>query len=318
MATWPTGATTDALDGDGDNLTDARVEVLAHCTNVNSIIDCRGAANGVGSLDASGLVTESELRQVRTPVVKTADHQSVAADNGRIFIMEGAITFTVDDTIASVGTNYTIKNGNLGTSDSAVSVTVSGGSTIEGETTITLRPGDGMTIVRGTSKWYSLESLRPDNLGTTNYISRRFNYFNSQVFDGTKVWTTVVTDITEATWESVGPTGSGADYVWTALDDLPSLSGFVELSCRAFCSATSAGEISAFIAARPFGSTLGFDDREIAYAEGYALVGGTSSITTTGRRVIPIDSDGRFELYWDEDANNLQTNFRLTIAGFFS
>lgn len=40
----------------------------------------------------------------------------------------------------------------------------------------------------------------------------------------------VTANITENTWESVGPTGSGADNIWTALDNVPIDADWIEIS----------------------------------------------------------------------------------------
>lgn len=318
MATWPTATTTDALDGDGDKLTAARVEIYQHCQNVNSIIDCRGESNGVSSLDASGLVTESELRQLRTPVVKTANHTSVAADNGRIFIMEGNITFTVDDTVASVGTNYTIKSGNLGTSDNSVTISVTGGSDIEGQTTVTLRPGDVITIVRGSSNWYSLNPFREDAISGTDYSSHRFTYFNRELVESGSTWTTIVTDVTSDTWESVGATSSGADNVWTALDDVPALTGYIIVQAYATADHTgSGGLVKTQLFTRPYSSSdTATWENLIVVAGGYGT--STVGVTASGTRVIPIDSNRRFEVYWDEFTNNDNTAIYMSLIGFMN
>jgi len=39
----------------------------------------------------------------------------------------------------------------------------------------------------------------------------------------------VATDFTESVWESVGPTGSGADHIWEALDDIPNDVDWIKL-----------------------------------------------------------------------------------------
>lgn len=48
-------------------------------------------------------------------------------------------------------------------------------------------------------------------------------------------------NITAATWESVGPTGSGADNIWTALDAVPSDADWVELKVMLSFTSASAG-----------------------------------------------------------------------------
>lgn len=314
---WPTQVSTTSLDSSSDLLDDARPQVEATANAVNDIIGSRDSASGIPSLDASALVTETQLRQLRTPVVKTANYDTVAEDNGRVFICEGSISFTIKDSISVVGTNHVIKNGNLGVSDSVVSVSVTG-NTIEGQSLTELRPGDAITVVKGTTNWEALQHFRSDQITGTGFYPRNFGYFNEQIFEDGSLWATLSTDVTEATWESVGPTSSGADNIWTALDDVPSLRGFVVLNASVSCDATSAGQVSAFVSVRQYQSIWTATDREIAITKGYAEAAGATVLQSRGSRIVPIDSNRRFEIYWDGDANNDTTSIRLTLDGFWN
>ena len=316
---WPTtNPTTTYLDQDTDDITQARAELKDAVDQLNNVINARNAGSGIPSLDANSAVTEWQLRQLRTPVVKTANYTVVDADNGRIFLCEGAITFTVDDTIAQTGTNYTVKNANLGNNDSSVTISISGGSSLEGETTITLRPGDGMTIVRGSNEWVSLEAFRADAISGTDYSQHRFIYFNREIMESGTGWTTLTTDITEVTWESVGGTGSGADNIWTALDDVPELTGYIMVQGYATAKHTGAGGlVQTQLYARPYNSTdTATWENLIVEAAGYGT--STVDVTATGVKVIPIDSNRRFELYWDEFTNNSATAIYLQLVGFMN
>ena len=315
---WPTTVLTSALDADTDTLDEARVQVLATTEGLNDIIASRDAASGIPSLDAGSVVTESQLRQLRTPVIKTANHTTVASDNARIMICEGAITITIDDTIAEVGTYYTIKNGNLSSSDSSVTIAVSGGSAIEGETPVTLRPGDVITVVRGSGSWYSLNPFRGDSISGTDYSAHRFTYYNRLIMEPGSQWVTITTDVPVRTWESVGATGSGADNIWIGLDDVPELTGYIIV--QAYCTANhtgSGGLVSTDFYARPYDSTDNATwENLIVSAGGYGT--STVDVSTSSTRVIPIDSNRRFEVYWDEFTNNDVTNIYMSLIGFMN
>lgn len=312
---WPSNVSPVGTENDTDTLTDARENINASIDAVNDIIDSRNVASGVPSLDASVKVTEVQLRQITIPVVKQANFTTAAIDLARIFVCEGPITATIDDTISGVGTWHVIKNGNQGTTDDVVIITISGGSDIEGNTSISLRPGDGVTIVRGTSRWYAEGSFRQSEVTGTGWRSRQFAYFNNVVYDTLTVWNDVSADLTEATWESVGPTGSGADYVWDALDDVPRVDGFILVNAFAVASATASGEIAVALNGREYGSSQATSDSN--YVAKFNVYNDTSFFSRhVSQRWLPIDSNGRFELNWSEDANNASTNISLSLAGF--
>ena len=314
---WPSNVSTIGTESDSDELTDGRPSINSSIDATNDIIDSRDSASGIPSLDASSKVTESQLRQVNVPVIKTANFTTTSVDLGRIFICEGPITVTVDDLISVPGYWHYFKNGNLGSTDDDVLITVTAND-IEGEGTITLRPGDGVHIVRGTTRWSALGAFREDVVGGTTFTPRRFSYFSEEVYEQGANWTTITSDVAEATWETVGPTGSGADNIWDALDDIPGLKGFVLISATAICSGTSAGEASVFLSVRENGGSLGFADREVVVAKGYVLASGATQVESRSQRAVPIDSNGIFEIYWDADANNSSTTIRATIAGFYN
>ncbi len=313
---WPTVTISKtAVDADSDLLVNARPQLEDDIDKTNDMIEARNVASGVCGLDANVLVPEAYLRQIITPVVKTANYSVVATDAQRSFILENNITITVDDTLFSTGTWMYFKNGNLDSGNEEVTITVTGGATIEFDTSVTLRAGDAITIIRGSSRWYAMEPHRGSVSGT-GYIPRRFAYFYDEIIDSSNLWTTVATDVTEDTWESVGPTGSGADNIWTALDDLPSVQGFIDVNCEASASGvTAAGEVEMSLYAREYGSSASTSDKAIAQFVGYST--NTVLPAVTGHRVIPVDSQGRFEIRWEKNANNTAV-FRLALNGFWT
>jgi len=63
---WPSTLTTNHLDSDTDSPKLARAEILATAVAVNAIIDSRGAASGVASLDATTRIPAAQLPAVQT------------------------------------------------------------------------------------------------------------------------------------------------------------------------------------------------------------------------------------------------------------
>jgi hypothetical protein len=85
-------------------------------------------------------------------------------------------------------------------------------------------------------------------------------------------------------WYTVGPAGSGADIVWTALDSVPVGAKGVMVNVRLYC----IGNTAVYGMVRKAGSTT----------EGGSLgiVAGNEQIYHT--LPIPLDASRRFELYW--------------------
>lgn len=99
------------------------------------------------------------------------------------------------------------------------------------------------------------------------------------------------------TWESVGPTGSGATNIWTSLDTVPSDAVWVEVRVRIYLAATNSGAAELDLYARKGGSSAtNNDDTLIAIARSVhndATTHGSGNICT---HKIPIDSSSIFDL----------------------
>ena len=121
--------------------------------------------------------------------------------------------------------------------------------------------------------------------------------------DGDTVISTTYIDVhsvvTQSTWESVGPTGSGADNIWTALDSVPDGMDWIELSGYMNCGDTSGTSADITVYARENGTTPTLDSRCLL-ATAAIGVGGASSVSTTISfcRKVPVTSGKLFDLYW--------------------
>jgi len=126
----------------------------------------------------------------------------------------------------------------------------------------------------------------------------------------------VDTTVTEDTWESVGPTGGGQDYTWTALNSVPSGADWIEV--KIFMSADS-GTISTspwlYLYARAEdGITAKGMDNMIARMNFY-MDTATSSMDTLTSAKIPVSSRA-FDLYWDNTGPFTTISIDLWITGY--
>jgi hypothetical protein len=125
--------------------------------------------------------------------------------------------------------------------------------------------------------------------------------------------TFTVDGVIGAAWESVGPTGSGATNIWTALDDVPSTAKGVILKSHAFArgyGVNTGYNVVTGISARRTGSTAaaGGDDTDIGEALATGYTTSTSidfpvSARHLSEHLVPIDGSLRFDLYLNT-ANN--------------
>lgn len=129
----------------------------------------------------------------------------------------------------------------------------------------------------------------------------------------------VDTDVTEATWESVGPTGSGADNEWTALDDLPSDATIAIVGVLSNVN-PNGSDRSTFVQvnARQTGSSAAVSGESII-AINEVLVDDFTSENISKYDVvhIPLDSSRRFDVQWN-DGNSSATSVDFYLKGFIT
>lgn len=111
-----------------------------------------------------------------------------------------------------------------------------------------------------------LAQLQSDTVAGGTFVTAADGgpYVSATAFD-------IDADVTQATWESVGPTDSGADHVWTALDLLPTNTTWIDVRLKLLgVDGANSTNLSIVIYARKTGSTL--------------VSGGTSQIATCADR----------------------------------
>lgn len=119
------------------------------------------------------------------------------------------------------------------------------------------------------------------------------------VFSSTVLSFTV--SITAATWTSIGPTGSGASVIWTALDTIPSDADWIEVRTLIGVSTTGTS-IDEGIYVRASGSSVAINDTLNSINKVYTVVGGngTNSISSSSvtSSKIQLSSSNIFEVYY--------------------
>lgn len=100
------------------------------------------------------------------------------------------------------------------------------------------------------------------------------------------------------TFQSVGPTGSGADHIWTALDNVPADANWVKIVVHNDLYNTVGDEAYAYVSARKTGSAASLN---IAMRISSARIqaNGVSSVSGIMRDSarVPIDANNRFDLH---------------------
>lgn len=105
--------------------------------------------------------------------------------------------------------------------------------------------------------------------------------------------------VISAAWESVGPTGSGATNIWTALNNVPSAASVVILKLRnEVTGVTNTTTYKSQINARSTGSSATVGDSTVVSSTEFVNTSGGSEKTGTFDTIfIPIDSSRRFDMY---------------------
>ena len=141
-------------------------------------------------------------------------------------------------------------------------------------------------------------------------------YYVGNTFRQYIVEDSTVTNVTKDTWETIGPTGSGATNIWTDLDIIPEQATGIMLLIYGFfaCNSASVGATS-YLSIRPEGTTISnLSTASLAWhgSVGPGLADNTSSVNFL---LFPLNRDKIFEVYWS-DTNTNQSNIFLGYRGF--
>jgi len=111
--------------------------------------------------------------------------------------------------------------------------------------------------------------------------------------------------VTEATWESVGPTGSGADYVWDALDVLPSQARILIVIFKVTANSGAGGIIATtlYVTNGDSSNTSTVDNQTLAAQFEFDADAAGEQFRFTDEIHIPLNSSQVFRVRWSSDAS---------------
>ena len=144
-----------------------------------------------------------------------------------------------------------------------------------------------------------VDSLLESSEAVSGYTKGIARYVKNEIMlpgDGLNV----VSEISENTEVTVGPTGSGADYIWTSLDSLPSDAKIITLIYQTGVTDTAAGEFYFELALKgPSTHT-----RTLYRNWLYSSAGGDAVHTTNGPVEVVLDTGNIFRLRWLSDSDS--------------
>lgn len=127
----------------------------------------------------------------------------------------------------------------------------------------------------------------------------------------------ITSDLTQSTWESIGPTGSG-DNDWTALDALPLDIDWIDVKFHGvgFTSSGGSGSYHYFVVyVRKTGSSVGAAAYTMAIKGLSSVVSGVSRDDLPVVHRVPVDSSNRFDAYWTTTFETA-TTINLYLVGY--
>lgn len=271
-------------------------------------------------------------------VALTTTHNQVAGDRGKMYTVASG-TFTINLLAAATASaGYTFGLTNYGSG--VVTLDPDGSETINGASTIALSTGGSAVVTCDGSNWFavggSFTSATSTELNILDGVTSTAAELN--ILDGVTSttaelneldasannvsgWTSGVRtalkddvarntfdidgNIAQTTWETVGPTGSGATNIATALDDIPL--GATHVIARILISQTAIGawEGLTWVGGRENGSST------TGTQTGLCMLSVNASALTQHANIaqvtIPLDGSNIFELYWDAQSTSALT-----------
>jgi len=148
----------------------------------------------------------------------------------------------------------------------------------------------------------------------TNHVKSEVFFIEDDVGAGSTAFD--IDAVIGAAWESVGPTGSGATNIWTAMDNIPDGAAFVEIMIYNYCTDTANGQLAQYVYGRVTGSSTSIGVQAMKSAAYCPLsTDDDSEALDLVSRKIPIDSSKRFDLYLVTDGTSRTVDMYLVGAG---
>jgi hypothetical protein len=123
--------------------------------------------------------------------------------------------------------------------------------------------------------------------------------------------------ISASSWASIGPTGSGAGNIWTALDSVPADAAWIEIVIYGTCTDGAASSyLYSNIYARKNGGAQAAGTGQACFSSGdYSDGSGKAYDRKTTQRRIAVNS-GVFDMYWNSTFTGNVFNMVLVDWGF--
>jgi hypothetical protein len=216
-------------------------------------------------------------------------------------------TTTITAITLSVGREKTV------VFDGSLILTNGGSLLLPGAANITTSAGD-TAIFRGEESGV-VRCINYEQKGNiTGFVAGDKIYLN--VDGGSTTYIDLDSVVTESQFESVGPTGSLANNIWTAMDVIPLGAKAVYLMVNITMTNTSNAVPVGGVFARRTGSSASASDATVLAAYQGNVTAATGTTTgIQGLGWVPLDTSNRFDIHWSV-ANDTSRNVTLALKGF--
>jgi hypothetical protein len=209
------------------------------------------------------------------------------------------------------------------TGSSTIYATISASSYSAPNTTVTITHASGFIDATLASAATGLNSASNESISiecissaaVTGYVSGIRTYLIQSGVDTSGF--NVAIDVVEDTFEAVGPTGSSAANIWTAMDIVPAAARIAILNVASTCITSGTDRSASVIAyARMTGSSEALNSGQAISNctfpnDDYVTTGGSARNMV----FVPLDTSRRFDVTWAE-SNTASRSVTLFLMGF--
>ena len=287
VATNPVGATDTKGEGD-DHLRLIKSTLLATFPNITGATT--SSHSELNRLDGNvgGFLTDSIVAASGTDTITATFSPAITLTDKTVVMIRaaGANTSTTPTfNPNALGAKTIVKNGNQ--------ALIAGDISAAGHVLV-------LCYSSANDNWEFINSGLQNTSAISGYVAGKTFYIST---DSSLTSLALNTTVTKATWESIGPTGSGATNIWTGLDSLPSNITAIIINSWGSVTDTAGGQQYIHVGARVTGSTTVIPYSAFKYDTAYTVAATATTFGTT-QIIIPVDSSIRFDAYWDTDVDS--------------
>jgi len=314
------------LDAAADDPSQARAELLALLQKVQELItlvncldsDANATAITIDANEDVGIGV-APVTGRRLSVKDTGTNHLRIASSGANTLDRG-IEFT-NATDTAVG--YVTVTPNTAGTDTLMSFYVGGGG--GGDVKLHIHDDGGIYTTNATGGSQGADTFNASGLyidgvdldagAVTNWVRGHTVYVKDDTGASSNVFD-LYAAMAGGVWESIGPTGSGATNIWTALDDVVSGAKWVELLIKNQSNDTT--QLSSQIHLRKGGDTTAAGD-ETLKSYNYMDVPGETGLVVLGTMTsakVPVDASGIFEAYRSFSLGSSGFDQKLILSSF--